>query len=129
MPSARLAGIAAAALLLAYSAFQMALALGAPWGHLAWGGRHRTLPTGWRIASACSAVVMLLLVAVALRASGVVGGAGPTGHRRFVLALAITFAVGVVMNLASRSPWEKLHALPAALLALSFLAMWRDTGG
>jgi hypothetical protein len=31
--------------------FQLALACGAPWGRLAWGGGHERLPAGYRMAA------------------------------------------------------------------------------
>lgn len=51
------AAVVASVLLAALAAFQVALAAGAPLGRLAWGGRHRVLPTGLRIASGVSVVV------------------------------------------------------------------------
>ena len=45
-------------LMLLMGLFQVALALGAPWGALAWGGQHGgTLPAGYRWGSAFANIV------------------------------------------------------------------------
>ena len=54
------AEIVAYVLLAGLAVFQIALAAGAPLGHLAWGGKHRVLPKGLRIASALSVGLYVL---------------------------------------------------------------------
>src|ERR1700686_1523099 len=48
----------------AAAAFQVALALGAPLGMAAWGGRQRVLPGALRLASAGAAVILVAAAAV-----------------------------------------------------------------
>jgi len=54
------AAVVAYVLLGALAVLQIALAAGAPLGHLAWGGKYRVLPRGLRIASAVSVLVYAL---------------------------------------------------------------------
>ena len=118
-PTSGRAGRAAAGVLLLIALFQLALALGAPWGQAAWGGTHDgTLPTGLRVGSAVAIVVYLLIAAVAT---------GRLLHgraaRRFLLASSILVALGVLANAASPSMVEKLIWTPVTLV-LTFL-LWR----
>lgn len=101
--------------------FQVALAAGAPWGRAAWGGAHEgRLPAGLRIASGVAALVWIAGALVVL---------GRVGYEVSALALSVTrwgtwvlfglLVLGAVMNLASRSRWERFLWSPiAALLAV-----------
>ncbi|WP_345713975.1 hypothetical protein [Kineococcus glutinatus] len=115
----RRAGAVAATLTAGVACFQLALAAGAPWGRLAWGGVHAgVLPDGYRLASAASALTYAALTVVA--------GTGllPAAPRRAVLTgAAALMGVGTVLNLASPSLPERLLWTPvAAALAVTF---WR----
>lgn len=123
------AGVVAVSLLGGYAAFQIALAAGAPLGRAAWGGRNRVLPGPWRAASVGSAIVMVVLAVVAARVSGLLGSRAAGTWRHVALAAGLMFVLGVPMNLASRSPVERWHALPVAALAASFLVLWRTGAG
>jgi hypothetical protein len=69
------ATIVAASLLAVIALFQLVLALGAPLGRMAWGGRHEgVLPTRLRIASGVTALLIYPLILVA-----VLDSAGLTG--------------------------------------------------
>ena len=118
-PRSNRAGKAAAVLLLVVAAFQLALALGAPWGQAAWGGSSPgVLPTGLRISSALAVPVYLALAAVA---------AGRLLHgrwaRRVLLGAAVLIGLGVLANAASPSMTEKLIWTPVTAV-LAFL-LWR----
>ena len=53
--------------------FQLALAFGAPWGALAWGGQNKgALPTGFRVASGFSVLIYAFLAVIALDQVGVI---------------------------------------------------------
>jgi hypothetical protein len=69
-----LAAIVAAALLTVVAIFQIALALGAPLGDAAWGGRHQgVLPRGLRVASALAGIVIYpLIIVYALASAGLI---------------------------------------------------------
>jgi hypothetical protein len=65
-----LAAMLAVVLLAAVGVFQIALALGAPLGYAAWGGRHGgVLPGGWRVASGVVGVVVYPLIGIFVLAS------------------------------------------------------------
>lgn len=88
------------------AAFQAALAAGAPWGHLSWGGAGGAgvLPTQLRVASAASAGVWLGAAALVL-----------SGHQRATRRIAGLLVVGSAMNAASPSPAEARLWAPASL--------------
>jgi len=106
-----LAGRVAAALLLAAAGFELALAVGAPWGALAWGGSHAgVLPVALRAASAVSVPVYVALGLVAL------GRLGRGRLRRVILrAFSVYFGLGVLLNAASPSWLETLVWVPMTL--------------
>ncbi len=69
-----IAAIVAVVLLSIIAAFQLALALGAPWGEAAWGGQNPgVLPRGLRIASGIAALVVYpLIMLVVLAGAGLI---------------------------------------------------------
>lgn len=119
---------AAAVLLAGVAVFQVSLAAGAPWGRLAWGGRHDgVLPPTLRVSSAGAAAVWgAAAVAVATQR--------PRSARGQVLLLrgvGGVCAVGSALNLASPSPAERLLWTPvsAALAVLSWRASSSPVSG
>lgn len=100
------------ALLAGIGTFQACLAAGAPWGRFAYGGQHEgPLPASFRRVSAVAAPVYGV-------AAVVVGSeAGSPRLRRSVLSgLAILMTVGTALNLASRSPGERMLWTPLCAL-------------
>jgi len=100
----------AVVLLGAVAIFQIALALGAPWGNAAWGGRHDgVLPVRLRIASAVVGIVVYPLVsAFVLASAGLIDadwlpGTGQAG----MWLLTGFFGLGAIANFASRSKPER----------------------
>lgn len=118
--TARLAGGMAAAGFVLVAWFQAALALGAPWGRAAWGGAHRRLPGGLRIASAVAVVLWLAAALVVLAHAGYGWSPIPSLVARWgTWVLFGLLVVGTLMNLASRSRPERLIQTPtAAVLAI-----------
>ena len=124
MIPATLAATLAAAGFLVIAAFQLLLALGAPLGRAAYGGRNAVLSPRLRRASAVAVVIWLLAAVVILGAGGVVAvplpdvvlGIGPW-------VLVVLSVLGTIVNLASSSPWERFGWAPfsAALAVLSFI--------
>lgn len=105
-----LAAIVAAVLLGVVAVFQVALALGAPQGHAAWGGRHKgVLPNSLRMASGVAGVVIYPLIGLFVLASagliqaGWMPGTGEAG----MWALTGLFTLGALANFASRSKAER----------------------
>lgn len=111
------AALIASALLAALAVFQLALALGAPWGRFAWGGQHeRRLPRGLRIGSAVSIVLYALFAAVLLDRAGLVDAVPDAVARVGAWVLLAYFALGVLMNGLSRSRPERLVMTPVVLV-------------
>jgi hypothetical protein len=100
------AAVLSAAGLTGVAAFQAALAAGAPWGRLSWGGAGGAgvLPTGLRVASAASAGGWLGAAALVL-----------SGRRRATRRIAGLLLVGSAMNAASPSRDEARLWAPASL--------------
>jgi hypothetical protein len=116
-------GIAFAVWSCGLAAFQLALALGAPWGAAAWGGANEgVLPTGLRVGSAVAVVVWLGI-------AGVAAGRllGETGRRRTLLGAAIYGSVGIALNAASPSALERAVWVPGTVLGAGLAWMaWRE---
>jgi hypothetical protein len=97
--------------------FQLALAAGAPWGRLAWGGGHERLPTGYRIGSLVSILVYAVLAVIVLERAGLLALLpSPQIASLGVWIVAGYMALGIVMNAVSRSLPERLVMTPVALV-------------
>ena len=95
--------------------FQVMLAAGLPLGRLAWGGTHRVLPSGLRIASLMSAVVSGAAVLVVAQAAGF--GPVPLPEAWItpaLFALAALFTLSLLANLFGARGLERLHGVPLA---------------
>jgi hypothetical protein len=109
--------------LLIIATFQVALALGAPWGRAAYGGTSETLSPELRVASGVAAIVWLLAAAVVLGRAGYWGRTGWFAVFRWgTWLVAGLLALGAVVNFASSSPWERFGWGPLALV-LAVLAV------
>ena len=110
------AAVVAYVLLAALALFQIALAAGAPLGHLAWGGKHRVLPHGLRIGSAVSVLlygIIAWIIATAVAGVDRFGDYLPPENWA-IWVLTAYFGVGVIANLASRSRPERFVMTPVA---------------
>ena len=108
-----------AAALLTLAGFQVALALGAPWGAAAWGGTHDgALPAGLRAGSAVAALVWVGVALVVLRRL-----LGPVGRRRTLLVVAVYSCLGVLLNAASPSSLERAIWAPFCVV-VAVLSWW-----
>ncbi|WP_298888584.1 hypothetical protein [uncultured Serinicoccus sp.] len=103
------------------AAFQLALALGAPWGRASYGGQHAgVLPGRLRVVSGAATVVSGLAVAVASERTP------PQARRAVLTAVAGLMSAAAVPNAISRSPLERAIWTPAAV-TLAYAA-WRARG-
>jgi hypothetical protein len=110
---------ATAASLVGLGAFQLALALGAPWGRAAYGGvRAGTLPTHLRVISGVAAGGYGTGALLVLRGTG-----SSRARARGFTAVSGFMALGAFANGASRSPLERAVWTPFAVTT-SVLA-WR----
>ena len=97
-------------LLLLIVVFQVALALGAPFGKAAWGGQNDdVLPGRLRAASAIAGVVIYpAVIALVLSASGVIDADLVPGKGDVAMwFLATLFGLGGIANAVSRSSLER----------------------
>ncbi|WP_137703053.1 hypothetical protein [Marimonas lutisalis] len=104
--------------------FQLLLALGAPLGHMAWGGAHRVLPMPLRLASGMSAGVLCVALAAVGQAGGWISWLAPGVMRLALGGFAVLFALSLLGNLTSQSRAERRHGVPlAAVLSAGFAAL------
>lgn len=108
-------------ILLVLCVFQIALAAGAPFGRLAWGGAHRLLPVRQRIASAAAPLIYAFFASFPLQKTGYVD-VWPSGWiEPGIWIIACYLAVSVGLNAMSKSRPERLVMTPvAAALAILF---------
>jgi hypothetical protein len=124
MISPTVAATIAAVGFLVIATFQLLLALGAPLGHAAYGGRSAKLSPALRRASAVAVVLWLLAAVLIFGAGGVVAVPLPDVVLKVgAWALVVLSVLGAIVNLASSSPWERFGWAPfsAALAVLSFI--------
>jgi hypothetical protein len=116
-----IAALIATVLLALVAVFQVALALGAPLGDMAWGGRNTgVLPIGLRLASGITGLLVYPLITLAILASaGLIEAAWlPLTGPIAMWSLAVLLGLGAVANLASRSPRERLWGPVAGGIAV-----------
>lgn len=96
--------------------FQGLLALGAPLGRFAWGGRHRVLPPSLRVGSVVAILIYALIAAVVLARADVVSlGAVPDGIVRAATWVVVAYLfLSIGLNLASRSKPERSVMSPVS---------------
>ena len=119
-------GYIVAAGLIVLAIFQAAIALGAPVGKAAWGGRNPgVLPRNLRIGSAVSVVIYLFAALIVLDRAGVPLIDLPDTLSFYgTWALVALLTIGAVVNLASSSPYERFGWGPfAAVMALLTLIL------
>lgn len=110
-----IAAVIGVAVLCALAVFQLLLVAGAPLGRFAWGGQSDVLPTNLRIGSAISVVLYAAFGLLLLEAAGWTGLLPQGLADTAIWVLTAYFALGVVMNAASRSRAERLVMTPVAL--------------
>jgi hypothetical protein len=130
MTLVELAAVAAAVLLAAVIAFQVALAAGLPLGEATMGGRAATidgvLPPSYRVIAVASAVVLVLAAWVVLGQAGMVpiflGGQALAWGAWVVAGI---MALNTVTNLSGRHPlerWGMVSITLAAALLVGYVA-------
>lgn len=106
------AAVLAVVLVTVVAVFQLALALGAPLGKAAWGGRNKAvLPTSLRIGSGFAAIVVYPFIALYVLVSADLNDSEwPPSGAMGMWVLTGFFTLGTVANLASRSKIERIWA-------------------
>ena len=103
--------------------FQLALALGAPLGHFAWGGQHRVLPGRLRIGSLVSIVIYAIIAVLALDRVGLIDVVPDVVSTVGMWVVFAYFVIGIPLNAISRSKPERYVMTPVVtvLAVLSLL--------
>ena len=113
------AAYALTAILGVLAVLELALALGAPIGHLAWGGAHRVLPARLRIGSLVSIVIYAIIALLALDCAGVVDVVPDAVSTVGMWVVFGYFVLGTGLNAISRSKPERYTMAPvSAVLAV-----------
>lgn len=98
------------------SVMQLALAFGAPWGSLAWGGQHRVLPGRLRVGSAVAPVIYVAFAIVVLDRAGWIDVVAEPVARIGTWVVFGFAALSVVPNALSRSKPERYAGTSVAVL-------------
>jgi len=110
--------------------FQLALALGAPWGEYAMGGAFLArFPPAIRIAALVQGVVLIALAVVVLSRAGLVAPSFVRGLPWLAWLPVVISAVSVAMNAASRSPRERRLWVPVGMVLLASSLIVAQTAG
>lgn len=97
-------------------AFQLALALGAPWGAFAMGGSVAGVyPPAMRIAALIQAAILASLALVVLCRAGVVLRSWRDASRWLVWGVVALLAATSILNLITPSPAERVIWAPVAV--------------
>ena len=106
-------------MLLGIGVFQLALALGAPLGEMAWGGQYKgKLPDRLRAASASSLLILCLFVIATLIKGGVIATGADTFFGYVYVGMIAYFVIGIIVNAVSRSKLERWWAPYSAMMAV-----------
>jgi hypothetical protein len=130
----RIAALVAAHLYAGFALLQVAVALGAPFGEVVWGGVHdAVLPIGLRLASAAAAALLMWMLTVVLARAEIVRvrPVKPRHLARFTWAIAGCMVLNTLGNAASQNVVEQGVFAPvtAILAALTVVVARRGRGG
>lgn len=115
----RVAAIGFAVISAGVAAFQIALALGVPWGSYAMGGAFPgQFPPPMRVAALVQVVLLALQVAVVLSRAGLVLPRWRRASRWLVWVIVALGAVGLVLNIITPSAGERMIWAPVAFVLL-----------
>jgi hypothetical protein len=115
----RIAGIVYAAATAVVVGFQIALALGAPWGAYAMGGAYPgQFPPTMRVAALIQAGILLGFAGIVLARAGIALRAWERVSRWLVWIVVAFSVVSLVLNLITPSVGERMLWAPVALVML-----------
>jgi hypothetical protein len=100
--------------------FQLALAAGAPWGHLAMGGRFPgRFPPAMRVSALVQVAIYAVMAAVVFARAGIALEGWRDVSRIGAWIVVAVSAVAVVLNLITPSKWERILWVPVAVVMLA----------
>jgi len=112
-------GIAYASVTVLVVGFQVALALGAPWGRYAMGGAFPgRMPPALRIAALAQGIALAALAMIVIADAGLADVAIVDDWPWLIWVPVAVSAVAVVLNASTRSQGERRIWLPVAMLLL-----------
>ena len=101
-------------------AFQLALALGAPWGAYAMGGAFPgRMPPPLRVAALIQAVLLAALAVIVLAAAGLLDVPLIDDLPWLIWVPVVVSGLAVVLNASTRSTGERRFWLPVAVVLLA----------
>jgi len=120
----RAAAVGYAVLAAGVVAFQVALALGVPWGSYAMGGTfHGQFPPALRIAAIVQAAVIVLMTCVVLSRAGLRLPSWSRASRRLVWWVIAIGVMSFVLNVVTPSVGERAIWGPITFLSLVFAVL------
>lgn len=117
----QVAGVISIVLLGVLGVFQLALALGAPWGRAAWGGQNEgVLPGRLRVSSGVAGIAIYpLMVLYVLTSSELIEGDWLPGTGPVAMWILVAFfGIGTLANFASRSRIERIWGPVSLTIAI-----------
>jgi len=115
----RIAGVVYAVISAGVVAFQIALALGAPWGAYAMGGAFPgQFPPALRVSALVQAAALLLFAGIVLARAGIALRAWFRASRWLVWLVVAFAALSLVVNLVTPSAGERMIWAPVAFVLL-----------
>jgi hypothetical protein len=119
MDALSVAAIIFAAVILGAAGFQVALALGAPWGAYALGGRFPgRFPAPMRLAAVAQALILLFLGGVVLARAGLAFDALASAASWLIWVVVAFSGASLVLNSITPSKRERRVWVPAAIAML-----------
>ena len=111
--------------------FQLALALGAPWGELTWAGRFPgTLPVYMRCVCILSALLLLMFALVVSVRGGLLLPNWRRTSNKLIWVVISYCALNVIANSITPSYWERALWLPVAgILLVSCIVVAKNKRG
>lgn len=99
--------------------FQLALALGAPWGAMAMGGKFPgRLPPAMRIAALAQVVVLVLVALAVLTRAGVVLTEFAVLSKSAIWAVLVFCLISAILNMITPSKRERMLWAPVSVVLL-----------
>ena len=97
--------------------FQLALALGAPWGELTMGGQYPgRLPVKMRVAALCQLVLIVLAAIIVLIRAAVVASDLFEISRSAIWFVVALFFLSAILNIITPSKKERMMGAPIAII-------------
>ncbi|MEM7131105.1 MAG: hypothetical protein AAF702_32585 [Chloroflexota bacterium] len=109
------------------SLFQLALAIGMPWGKLAMGGKFPgRLPPNMRVVAIVQMMILVLFGIIVLTKAGVILPNWFSLSQRLIWVVVAYSALGAILNVITPSKWERILWAPTTIVMLisSCIVAW-----